>query len=316
VVAFSPGGSRLVVTTKDRPAAVHVRDLRAIRKGLAGMGLDWDAPAYSDDDPADPSAPPLPPLKVDFGSLTGHLEHLSGPPAELLERFTGRLKSDPNDADAYHHRAHALANLERFPESIDDLTQAIRLRPDDSHFRALRGRIHGSMKRHEPAIADLEVVLARNSDQPEVREQLAMLCNNRAWELAVGPVANRNREAALQSARRAVEVAPEQGIFLNTLGVAQYRSGQYTESIKTLEKSLSIGQGQSDGFDLFFMAMAYHYLGHCTEAGASFDRAVGWVNEHKSLTQQYSEELAAFRVEAEAVLADPPSVLPMDVFAP
>ena len=68
-VAFSPDGSRLVVTTKDRPTpAVHVWDLRAIRKDLAGMGLDWDAPAYSEDDLANPSASPLPPLQVDFGN--------------------------------------------------------------------------------------------------------------------------------------------------------------------------------------------------------------------------------------------------------
>ena len=56
---FSPDGSRLVVTTNDGPA-VHVWDLRAIRRHLASMSLDWDAPAYSDDDPADPSARPPP----------------------------------------------------------------------------------------------------------------------------------------------------------------------------------------------------------------------------------------------------------------
>src|SRR5579885_890309 len=50
--AFSPDSSRLVVSTPDGPA-VHVWDLRAIRRQLAGMGLDWDAPALSDDDPAD-----------------------------------------------------------------------------------------------------------------------------------------------------------------------------------------------------------------------------------------------------------------------
>jgi WD40 repeat protein len=63
---FSPDGSRLVVTTNDGPA-VHVWDLRAVRKHLAGMGLDWDAPAYPDDDPAGPSALPLPPLQVESG---------------------------------------------------------------------------------------------------------------------------------------------------------------------------------------------------------------------------------------------------------
>ena len=138
-VAFSPDGSRLVVTTKDRPTpAVHVWDLRAIRKHLARMGLDWDAPAYSEDDPADPGAPLLPPLQVDFGKLAEHLEQFTEPPEGLIERYTARLASDPNDADAYHHRALALYNLKRFPEAIDDLTQAIRLRRDDTRPRALR----------------------------------------------------------------------------------------------------------------------------------------------------------------------------------
>jgi WD40 repeat protein len=63
---FSPDGSRLVVTTNDGPA-VHVWDLRAIRRRLARIGLDWDAPAYSDDDPTSPTLPPLPTLQVDLG---------------------------------------------------------------------------------------------------------------------------------------------------------------------------------------------------------------------------------------------------------
>jgi eukaryotic-like serine/threonine-protein kinase len=66
--SFSPDGSRLAVTTKDGPA-IHVWDLRAIRRHLRSMNLDWDAPAYSDDDPADPAAPPLPKLQVDLGPL-------------------------------------------------------------------------------------------------------------------------------------------------------------------------------------------------------------------------------------------------------
>ena len=63
---FSPDSARLVTVSPNYPA-VHVWDLRAIRKKLASMGLDWDAPAFSDDDPAAASAPPLPPLQVDLG---------------------------------------------------------------------------------------------------------------------------------------------------------------------------------------------------------------------------------------------------------
>ncbi len=311
---FSPDGSRLVVTTNDGPA-VHVWDLRAIRKQLIGMDLDWNAPAFSDDDPASPSAPPLPPLQVDYGPLTRDLEHFTESPEALLERYTARLKDDANDAEAYHHRAHALADLNRFAEAIDDFTRAIRLRPDDVHFRAFRGRIYQSLKQHDPAIADLEAALARKTDEFGVRERLALLCNNRAWELAKAPEPRRDLDRALALSRRSLALDPDQIVSLNTLGVVEYRVGRYAEAIATLERSLASNRGQSDAFDLFFMAMAHHRLGHREEARSCFDRAVRWLAEKKGLSGQYATELAAFRAEAEAVLAGTVGELPAKVLA-
>jgi len=83
--AFSHDGSRLVVTTNEPPCA-HVWDLRAIRKQLSEIGLDWDAPTYSEDDAASPDLPPLPPLKVDYGPHAGHVEHFSERPEHLVEK--------------------------------------------------------------------------------------------------------------------------------------------------------------------------------------------------------------------------------------
>jgi tetratricopeptide (TPR) repeat protein len=248
-------------------------------------------------------------------SEAGHLEHYSENAASLVDRYSGRLKNDANDAEAYHHRAHALVNLRRLPEAIDDLTRAIRLRPGDAHCRALRGAIYLDLKQLEPSIADLEAALALKPDQPLVRERLSLCCNNRAWELATGPESTRDPHRALPLARRAVELTPGLSIYLNTLGVAQFRAGQYAEAIATLEQSLAAGRGQTDAFDLFFLAMAHHQLGHRREARSCFDRAVRWLNEQISLTEQYARELAAFRAEAEALLAGPSGELPDDVFA-
>jgi WD40 repeat protein/tetratricopeptide (TPR) repeat protein len=318
-ITFSPDGSRLVVTTKDRPTpCVHVWDLRAIRKDLSRLRLDWDAPAYSEDDPANPKAPPLPALQVDYGPLDGHLQHYSESAESLLERYTARLKSDSNDADAYHHRAHALASLRRFPEAIADLDQAIRRRPDDAHLRDVRGRIHRGLNQYEPAIADLEAALLMKSDQPQLQQNLALCCNNRAWELAKGPAPRHDLERSLTLARRAVELTPDEDTYLNTLAVVLYRTGRYAESIATLERSLAAGRGQSEDFDLFFLAMAHHRLGHQDQARDCYNRAVRRLGTQQGLSEQYVRELTAFRAEAEGVLslAGPGAELPADVFAP
>ena len=274
---FSPDGSRLVGTTNEPPSA-QVIDLRPIRRRLAEMGLDWDAPAFPEDDPARPDLPPLPPLKVDYGFLTPHLEHFSERPEPLVERYTERIKQNPDDSDAYHHRAHALSQLNRPAEAIDDLSRAIRLQPDDAHLLHLRAQLYARvLKKLEPAIADLEAALSSTRRGRSVRELLAECCNNLAWLLAANPPSNPDLDRALKLSLRAVELAPGQQMYLNTRGVVLYRAGQFAEAVTTLEKSLEAGQGQFDGFDLFFLAMAHHRLGHARKrVAASTARSNGW----------------------------------------
>jgi len=311
---FSPDGSRLIVTTNEPPCA-HVWDLRAIRRQLAEMGLDWDAPAYPEADAASPDLPPLPPLKIDYGPLTGHIEHLSERPEPLIKRYSARIKQNSGDYQAYHHRAHALLQLNRLAEAVDDLSQAIRLRPEDPHFLHLRAQVYArSLTKLEPAIADLEAALLRDPSRRQIRELLAHCCNNYAWLLATGHPTSQDLDRALKLSLRAVELAPDQQTYLNTRGVVLYRAGQYAEAVTVLDKSLEDGHGQFDGFDLFFLTMAHHRLGHREQARRCLDRAIEWMGHPGPLSADQAKELAAFRAEAEAVLAGSHGELPEDVF--
>ena len=72
---------------------------------------------------------------------------------------------------------------------------------------------------------------------------------------------------------------------------------------------------RDEAFDLFFLAMAHQQLGHRHEARGCYDQAVRWLEAQKSVPDSDAQGLAAFRAEAESVLASPPEDLPADVFA-
>jgi tetratricopeptide (TPR) repeat protein len=111
-----------------------------------------------------------------------------------------------------------------------------------------------------------------------------------------------------------VALDPNQATSLNTLGVAQYRAGHDAEAIATLRRSLEAGAGQTDAFDLYFLALAHHRLGHAADARACLDRALRWQEQHPNLPGNYTQELAAFRAEAEAAMDEFVLDLPDDVF--
>jgi tetratricopeptide (TPR) repeat protein len=307
---FSPDGSRLVVTTHDGPSA-RVWDLRAIRRKLALMGLDWDAPAYSDDDPADPSAPPLPPLQIEYGTL----KQDAAPAEDLVARYTVRLNAHPDDLESLHARGHELLKLKRFDEALADFSAASAQRPVDAHLRAFRGICLLSLKRYAPALDQLESALKTDPQPVRAIGNLDQFANDLAWMLATGPEPQRDPVLAVRLASFSLALTPGKQTSVNTLGVALYRAGKFADAITQLEKSLESVKGRTAAFDLFFLAMAHHRLGHVAQAHDCFDRAVHLEEGFKELPEHQARELATFRAEAKNVMGGAADELPDKVNA-
>jgi len=226
-----------------------------------------------------------------------------------LDDFSRILAADPDLGRARYRRARALIRLGRHREALADFDILIPKYPGDYALYDLRGIVREALGDHEQARADREKASSLLPKDP-------MALNTQAWILATGPITQRDPERAVALAQRAVALTPGQQLTLNTLGVALYRAGQYAEAISVLEQSRAAGKGQFDAFDLFFLAMAHQKLGHAAQARASFYQAVRWLGEHKNLPAQYVPELAAFRAEAEELLAVTRAELPANVFAP
>ena len=74
---------------------------------------------------------------------------------------------------------------------------------------------------------------------------------------------------ALRRIQAAVQMKPDSGGLLNTLGLAQYRVGDYQAALKTLTRSVQLNRKQFGSelpYDIVFLAMTHQQLGDTDKA--------------------------------------------------
>jgi serine/threonine protein kinase/WD40 repeat protein len=151
--AFTPDGTRLVVASKPA-SAVHVWDLRAIRRRLKAMNLDWDWPEF----PPAPAGKPAEPLTVEL--LPGDLDPAALTPEQRSQRAIERSRRDveanPNVARACNGLAWDYLTA---PEALRDVgaalplaEKAVRLAPNVAVFRNTLGLAYYRTGRYREAV--------------------------------------------------------------------------------------------------------------------------------------------------------------------
>jgi WD40 repeat protein/serine/threonine protein kinase len=97
---------------------------------------------------------------------------------------------------------------------------------------------------------------------------------NLSWPVVANRAATPDQlKRALRQAEYATSKNPDNSVYLNILGVAQYRNGRYEDALKTLGRSLPLNEKLFHGpipGDLAFLAMTQLRLVKITEARASF----------------------------------------------
>jgi tetratricopeptide (TPR) repeat protein len=130
-----------------------------------------------------------------------------------------------------------------------------------------------------------------------------MLLNQASWAVVRKPGANASAyRLALHQAEEACRLAPDKTNILNTLGLAQYRAGQYLQAVKTLtqaERLHAFRSLYSYTGDQAFLAMAHYRLGQTEKARDYLNRLRETIAKHWSANDN---EGRGFLREAEDLL--------------
>jgi tetratricopeptide (TPR) repeat protein len=250
--------------------------------------------------------------------------------AAAIADFKTAVELAPFRSWTYRERALSEFRLKLYEAALADIAKAVELNPDDNPFNLteippeeaavcpdesfrngllglidrniersqssatayrIRARFHAAGGKWAEAIADYSKIV-------ELLPQGARGRNNLAWQLATCPEARfQDPPRAVELAKKATELTPQQGAYWNTLGAAYYRAGQWNESIAALEKSIELRRG-GDSNDWFFLAMANWQLGEHAKAREWYDKAVQWMDKN----QPTNKELRGFRAEADELM--------------
>ena len=152
---------------------------------------------------------------------------------EAEKAFKQAIAGNP-DVQSYISYGNMLRGRERFAEAAEVYTQAIDRIPSpaaaDWSLFYFRGIAYERTKEWPKAEADFKKALELSADQPLVLNYLGY-----SW-VDMG----RNLDEAMGMIKKAVELRPNDGYIVDSLGWAYYRLGQYDKAVEELERAIGL----------------------------------------------------------------------------
>jgi eukaryotic-like serine/threonine-protein kinase len=216
------------------------------------------------------------------------------------------LPEQPENGALFLHRAWAHGQLRHWEQAAADSAQALeRVKPGKEvqwFFRLAWLRwVCGDPEGYRRVCEGLLTQHLETTDA-DTANLVALACG-------LAPRATVNASFPVRLAQRAVDRAPQNGGYWETLGMAHYRAGDWAAAIAALEKANSL-RGGGNGYEWFFLAMAHQQQGNKDQARQWYDRAAAWLADDKETANDpyHGEQLRRFHSEAADLLgiADTP----------
>lgn len=216
--------------------------------------------------------------------------------AEAKERLNTLLKAQPKNYDAWVTLGNIHRNNEEFAEAAVAYTKALDLivvpAKDDWNVFYYRGISYERSKMWDKAEADFRKALTLQPDQPMVLNYLGYSLIEKGLNL----------QEAIEMVRKAVDLKPNDGYIVDSLGWAHYQLGEYEEAVKHLERAVELKP--SDPTIASHLGDAYWRVGRKLEARFQW--------QHAKDNKPEPDQLKDIEDRLRAGLPDEPAVKPAD----
>jgi tetratricopeptide (TPR) repeat protein len=222
------------------------------------------------------------PLRPSAEIAIGQNLELLGRGEEAVKHLETLMKERPDDVEVVVALGNVLRSRKRFAEAAEVYTKAVEKigTPDRSHWTLFfyRGTSYERAKQWPKAEADLKKALelvpeAQTTGRAQVLNYLAYSWVDQGL----------NIEEAFKMLQKAVELAPRDGMIIDSLGWAYYRLGRYDEAVRELEKAVELKPGDPVIND--HLGDAYWKVGRKLEAKFQWNHAKDSNPEHEDLVK-------------------------------
>ena len=149
----------------------------------------------------------------------------------ILERLAAK---DPNDVRPLEALGNIYRARKQYAEAVTYFTRAIAVlgKPDNRHwgYYYARGTAYERLKKWPAAEADLKRALAMAPDQPLILNYLGYSWVDQGEHLKDG----------MRLIEKAVQLKPDDGYIVDSLGWAHFKRGDFKEAVRYLERAVEI----------------------------------------------------------------------------
>jgi tetratricopeptide (TPR) repeat protein len=198
-------------------------------------------------------------------------------PERAITLLQDALKLKPKQLDISLSLAAHFEKSERYQDGIELLSSLSESHPGHERVLFMLAALQDKAGHREQSIQTMKRVL-------EINPNNAHALNHIGYTLTLMKKDLDEAEIAL---KRAIQLEPENGFIMDSLGWLYYQKGQFKKSAEILERANALAPGQL--VILEHLADAYHQMGRTREALAVYRQIMGWSKDESPESAEDAE---------------------------